>query len=162
MIEFRQITWDNFDECINLQVTDEQKGFLASNVYSLAQSYIALLNDHLPAMSFAIYNEDTMIGFIIMYHDTAEENEYGDEEAYGILRFMIDKKYQGKGYGTKAMKKALEYIRTFPQGEATAVYISYAPNNKIARHLYRKFGFNEIGIDREENDMIAKLILQEP
>lgn len=48
MIEFRKITWDNFDECINLQLTEEQRGFLASNVYSLAQSYVALLNDELP------------------------------------------------------------------------------------------------------------------
>ncbi|WP_042144296.1 GNAT family N-acetyltransferase [Paucisalibacillus sp. EB02] len=159
MIEFRRITWDNLDECISLQLTDEQKGFLSSNVYSLAQSYVALLNDELPAMTFAIYYDDTMIGFIMMYHDTAEENEYGDEEAYGILRFMIDKKYQNKGFGTKAMKRALEYIQTFPQGEAKAVYISYAPGNKMARHLYAKFGFKEIGIDEEEDEILAKLIM---
>jgi len=158
MIEFRKITWDNFDECINLQLTDEQKGFLASNVYSLAQSYVALLNDELPPMTFAIYNDDTMIGFIMMYHDTAEENEYGDEDAYGILRFMIDAKFQNKGYGTKAMEKALEYIRTFPQGEAKAVYISYAPENEIARRLYSKFGFNEIGFN-EADEIVAKLAI---
>ncbi|HHY81177.1 MAG TPA: GNAT family N-acetyltransferase [Clostridiales bacterium] len=157
MIEFRKITWENFDECINLQLTDEQKGYLASNVYSLAQSYVALLNDELPPMTFAIYNDDTMIGFIMMYHDTAEENEYGDEDAYGILRFMIDTKYQNKGYGTKAMEKALEYIRTFPQGEAKAVYVSYAPENKIARHLYAKFGFEEIGVIEEADEIVAKL-----
>lgn len=159
MVVFRKITWDNFDECVNLQLADEQRGFLASNVYSLAQSYIALLNDELPPMTFAIYDDDTMIGFIMMYHDTAEENEYGDEEAYGILRFMIDRRYQNKGYGTKAMEKALEYIRTFPQGEAKAVYISYAPENEAARRLYAKFGFKEIGINEESEEMVAKLIL---
>lgn len=159
MIEFRKITWDNFDECINLQLTEEQRGFLASNAYSLAQSYVALLNDELPPMTFAIYDDDVMIGFIMMYHDTAEENEYGDEEAYGILRFMIDVKYQNKGYGTKAMEKALEYIRTFPQGEAKAVYISYAPENEAARRLYRKFGFIEIGFNEEAQETVARLEL---
>ena len=159
MVVFRKITWDNFDECVNLQLADEQRGFLASNVYSLAQSYVALLNDELPPMTFAIYDDDTMIGFIMMYHDTAGENEYGDEEAYGILRFMIDRRYQNKGYGTKAMEKALEYIRTFPQGEAKAVYISYAPENEAARRLYAKFGFKEIGINEESEEMVAKLIL---
>lgn len=159
MIEFRNITWENFEECINLQLTKEQKGFLASNVYSLAQSYVALLNDKLPPMTFAIYNDNTMIGFIMMYHDTAEENEYGDEDAYGILRFMIDMKFQNKGYGTKAMEKALEYIRTFPQGQAKAVYISYDPENKIARHLYAKFGFEEIGVNEESGEIVAKLNL---
>lgn len=157
MIKFHEITWNNFDECINLKLTDEQNGFLASNVYSLAQSYVALLNDELPAMTFAIYDEDTMIGFIMMYHDTADENEYGDEEAYGILRFMIDKRFQNKGYGTKSIKKALEFIQSFPQGEATAVYITYAPENEVARHLYAKFGFKEIGIVHDET--LVKLII---
>lgn len=159
MIELRKITWDNFDECVHLQLTEEQRGFLASNVYSLAQSYVALLNDELPSMTFAIYDDDTMIGFIMMYHDTAEENEYGDEEAYGILRFMIDRKYQNKGFGTKALKKALDYIRSSPQGEASAIYLSYTPKNEAARHLYAKFGFKEIGMDEEEDEMVAKLIL---
>ncbi|MCG7344909.1 GNAT family N-acetyltransferase [Sporosarcina sp. ACRSL] len=159
MIEFRKITWENFDECIHLQLTDEQKGFLASNVYSLAQSYVALLNDERPAMTFAIYDDETMIGFIMMYNDTAEENEYGDEAAYGILRFMIDRKYQNKGFGTKALQKALEYIRSFPQGEASAVYLSYAPQNEAARRLYATFGFKEIGMDEEADEMVAKLIL---
>lgn len=157
MINFQEITWDNFDECVNLKLTDEQNGFLAVNVYSLAQSYVALLNDDLPAMTFAIYNDATMIGFIMMYHDTADENEYGDEEAYGILRFMIDKRFQNKGYGTKAFKKALDYIQSFPQGEAKAVYITYSPENEVARHLYAKFGFKEIGIVDDET--LVKLIL---
>jgi len=159
MFELRKITWDNFDECIQLQLTEKQKGFMASNVYGLAQSYVALLNDALPAMTFAIYDDETMVGFVMMYHDTAEENEYGDEEAYGILRFMIDRKYQNKGFGTKALQKVLDYIRSFPQGEASAVYLSYAPENEVARQLYATFGFQEIGMDDEVNEMVAKLIL---
>lgn len=156
MMEFRNITWDNFEECIHLQLSEEQKGFLSSNVYSIAQSYVALLNDELPAMTFAIYDTNNLIGFIMMYRDTAEENDYGDEESYGILRFMIDKRYQNKGYGTKAMEKALEYIRSFPQGPASAVYISYNPENKIARHLYAKFGFVEI-TNNDDGEIVAKL-----
>ena len=33
----------------------------------------------------------------MMYHDTAEENEYRDEDVHGILRFMIDTRFQNKG-----------------------------------------------------------------
>ena len=158
MIEFRPITWDNFDECINLQLTEEQSEYLASNAYSLAQSYVALLNDDLPAMTFAIYVQEKMIGFIMLYHDTANENEYGDEPCYGILRFMIDQRYQNQGYGKKAMYKAIEYVRTFPQGEVASVYISYGPENKVARHLYKSIGFVETGII-SEGEVVAKLVL---
>ena len=40
-----------------------------------------------------------------------------------------------------------------------AVYISYAPENEAARRLYAKFGFKEIGINEESEEMVAKLIL---
>ncbi|WP_196493887.1 GNAT family N-acetyltransferase [Ornithinibacillus caprae] len=156
VVEFRKITWDNFEECIGLELHQEQKNYVASNVYSLAQSYIALLNDDLPAMTFTIYDEETMIGFIMLYHDTTEENEYGDEPCYGILRLMIDRRFQGKGYGKKAMIKALEFIMTFPQGEASAVYISYDPSNKVAKHLYSSFGFEETGKVNDVGEVIVR------
>ncbi|WP_416150104.1 hypothetical protein ACM26V_03670 [Salipaludibacillus sp. HK11] len=64
-------------------------------------------------MTFAIYVKDTMIGFIMMYHDTAEENEYGNKACYGVLRFMIDKKYQGNGMVRKQLQKHLVILRLF-------------------------------------------------
>lgn len=159
MVEFREITWDNFEECVSLELYEEQRNFLAPNVYSLAQSYVALLNDKLPAMTYAIYDKGTMIGFIMMYHDTAEENEHANEACYGILRLMIDKKYQGQGYGKKAMAKALDYIKTFPQGDAQAVYIAYEPKNAIAKQLYANFGFKDTGKVNDSGEVIVKLEL---
>ena len=60
-------------------------------IFKCAQSYVALLNDPLPAMTFAIYQEEEVVGFIMIHRDSSEENEYGNEAAYGILRLMIDK-----------------------------------------------------------------------
>lgn len=56
---------------------------------------------------------------------------------------MIDKEYRHKGYGREAMKLALDYIRTFPAGKAEYCWISYEPENEVARQLYRSFGFVE-------------------
>ncbi|MBM7839427.1 diamine N-acetyltransferase [Alkalihalobacillus xiaoxiensis] len=159
MISFKQLDWDNLEECLSLEVNEDQKKYVASNMYSLAQSYVALLNDKLPAMTYAIYHDVTMVGFIMMYHDTAEENEYGDEEAYGILRFMIDRKYQGKGLGKKAFEKALDYLKCYPQGDAQAIYISYDPANTIADQLYKQYGFKGIGKTDEDGDSVVKLDL---
>jgi diamine N-acetyltransferase len=58
---------------------------------------------------------------------------------------MIDKKYQGLGYGRIAMEKALELIQTFPYGKAELVVLSYEPENEAARQLYASFGFLETG-----------------
>lgn len=157
MIHLAPITWDNFEAVIALSVHDHQKGFVASNVFSLAQSYVALLNDPLPPMSFAIQNDDEVVGFVMMYHDDAEENEYADEACYGICRFMIGKQYQGKGYGKQALALALDYIKTFPQGEDRVVYISYVPENTVVRKLYAEFGFVETGQINDDGEVVARL-----
>ena len=57
---------------------------------------------------------------------------------------MIDRRYQGKGYGKEAVKLALEFIRTLPSGEAKYCWLSYEPENVAARELYRSFGFKEV------------------
>ncbi len=50
-------------------ITEKQDEFLASNMYSLAQSYVALLNDKPPPMPYAICADDRVIGFVMMFHE---------------------------------------------------------------------------------------------
>ena len=174
MVTLQKITWDNWEECMSLDVAEEQDDFIASNRYSLAQSYVALLNDEQPPMTFAIYNNDTMVGFLMMGYSTAEESEYGNEAYYDLARFMIDKKFQNKGLGKQAMEKLMEYIRTFPQGEATAIYLAYGIKNNLARKFYQSLGFVETGglyigddyvesggtyTEEEDVEVVAKLVL---
>ena len=40
---------------------------------------------------------------------------------YNIWRIMIDKKFQGKGFGKKAMNLAIEFVNTFPCGTQNIV-----------------------------------------
>ena len=57
---------------------------------------------------------------------------------------MIDKKYQKKGYGKKAMALALDFVRTYPCGKAKYCWLSYEIDNDGARKLFSSFGFKEI------------------
>ena len=41
------------------------------------------------------------------------------------------------------MELALEYIRTFPKGPAEYCWLSYEPENEVAKKLYASFGFVE-------------------
>lgn len=149
MITLRKITYDNFIECINLEPMEEQKKFVARNIYSLAEAYIALANGYCIPMPYAIYNDETMVGFLMLSYEQADEEDEDDETVYKIWRLMIDKKHQGMGYGKKAVEKALELIRTFPHDEAELIVLSYEPENEAARQLYASFGFKETG---EMND----------
>jgi len=149
MLTLREITFDNFIECIQLQPKDEQKQFIASNVYSLAEAYVALASGECVPMPYAIYDDETMVGFLLLSYEPADGDDEDDETVYKIWRLMIDKRYQGRGYGKKAMEKALELIKTFPHGKAELVVLSYSPDNHVAKRLYASLGFEETG---EMND----------
>ena len=58
---------------------------------------------------------------------------------------MIDKAYQHQGLGKKALQLSLDYLRTFPCGQAEYCWLSYEPENKAAKELYRSAGFMENG-----------------
>ena len=166
MINLRPITWDNMGVIIeDLRVDDAQKNFVATNSDSLADAYVAQNQDPFPATTFAIYNDDEPVGFSMTGYfvgkgselakpngNTSNEYTGDDSPCYFFWRFMIDKRFQGKGYGKAALEQILNYLRTKPQGEAEHVYTSIEPANEGARKLYKSFGFEEDGrvIEGEE------------
>ena len=157
MIELRKITEDNFEECIDLEITKEQENYVASNKYSLAEAYALTNGDYTP-MPYAIYNGDNMVGFIMAVYQPIDENDPDDDEdVYYLPRLMIDKRYQSKGYGKQAMIKILELIRTFKYGKASAVILSCDCNNITAYQLYLALGFVDTGEIDEDGDSYLRL-----
>ncbi len=158
MIELKKITEENFRECIGLQIKDEQKGFVATNVKSLAQAWVAHENQLCVPMPFAIYDDDTMVGFVMLAYFEYDADKPDESEIYTIWRFMIDKQHQGKGFGKAAMSKVLDYIKSYPYGQAKKVVLSYEPENAVAKALYVSFGFKETG-EIEDGEVVAQLQL---
>lgn len=156
MIELRKITDENFRACISLDVHEEQKGFVASNVRSLAQAWIAHDSQQCIPLPFAIYNDDAMVGFVMLAFETSGA-DHADSQYY-IWRFMIDKNHQGQGYGRAAMAEVLKFIRTYPCGTAARATLSYEPDNVVAKRLYASFGFFETG-EITDGEIVAQLDL---
>ncbi|MFC2496214.1 MAG: GNAT family N-acetyltransferase [Scardovia wiggsiae] len=77
---------------------------------------------------------------------------------YNLWRLMIDRNYQGKGLGRKAVSLALDFINTFPCGAAEYCWLSYEPENDVARQLYSSFGFAETD-EKDGEELIAVLRL---
>ena len=61
------------------------------------------------ARPFAIYADNRMIGFTMFAFDFASSDL---DDRYWLWRFMIDKNFQGKGYGSAALQKVIEYFRS--------------------------------------------------
>ena len=144
-IHLEKITKANASTIINLKVNKEQKEFVASNALSLAHAYVALSNNQ-SVYPFGIYLGDKPIGFIMVGFDAhflGEDDPDILKKQYFIWRFMIDKRFQGKGYGKQAFKLAIDFIKTFPSGPSELCWVSYEPANKVARNLYLSFGFKE-------------------
>ena len=154
-IHLEKIDWDNYRKVLKLRVTKEQENYVASNKASLIHAFVQS-SEGTPVHAFAVKNGKTIVGFMqIMYDNdwtgyerddwlTSETyKQYEGRPYYYIWRFMIDKKYQGRGYGKEAFKQTLDLIKTFPDGKADYVVISYDRNNERGRKLYGSFGFEE-------------------
>jgi len=136
-ITLKEITRENFNECVKLKIRDDQR-FVASNVYSIAESKVAPEN-----IPMAVYAGDAMVGFV-MY-----EFDYANRELY-IGRLMIDQHYQHMGYG----RETLEAVRQIGLQDAGIVKLALStnPENTYGIRVYEKFGFKDTGIldDGEE------------
>lgn len=152
-ITLKEVNYENYDELIDLKVKVNQRNFVASNIFSLAQAYAVVASKGY-VLPFGIYMGDKPVGFLMIGYcpdleyaykvcDEGEEIPYFVPESYDLWRFMIDKKYQRKGYGREALRLALEFIKTKPLGEVKYCWLSYEPENEVARQLYRSFGFEE-------------------
>ncbi|MDD9267130.1 GNAT family N-acetyltransferase [Paenibacillus sp. GCM10023248] len=145
MITLRKITLENRRAIFNLEVSEDQRRFVASNLSSAASCYVLVTNGGHP-FPFAIYADEQPVGFVMLtYGITGYEEPALAEGNYCILRLMIDKQFQHRGYGREAMARILALIRTFPAGPAQFCWIPYKPDNTAARKLYESFGFRDNG-----------------
>ena len=68
---------------------------------------------------------------------------------------MIDESQQGKGYGSEALDRVIEYIRTKPFGDSDRVALTCNKQNPITRKLYESKGFRTTGIEDEDEIELA-------
>ena len=133
MIKLKPITKDNIDDVLSLNVRDDQKNYVSSVSDSLAQAYVYSEN----AYPFAVYYDDILVGFIMMGY-------YEVKHYYTLWKFLIDCRYQNKGYGRQALKLGLKYV--WDGFGPVDIYTGVAPGNKVAKSLYQSVGFRETGL----------------
>jgi len=128
LVLFKGITKENFWDCIELYVAEEQVDFVTSNAVSIAQSKVQP-----ECIPLAVYDDDLMIGFVMYCIDE-------DDGEYWIYRMMIDKKYQSKGYGKKTLEKLLEIIKQ--DKTRNKIFLGVHKESTYAVKIYENCGFN--------------------
>ena len=144
MIRLTEITEDNWLEAAGLAVSNEQKGFVAPAVGIIARGYVYRACN---AKVYVIEDDDTAVGLALV-------REFTDEPlGYDLQQFMIDERFQGKGFGSKALKLILDELKK--EGHYDHVEVCVKKDDTVAIHLYKKYGFIDSGyIDEEAPDSL--------
>ena len=149
-LELRTIDDANKDAVELLEVSEQQKLFIASNKASLD---IAAKEEYREiARPFAIYADGKLIGFTMFAFELTSTDP---NDRYWLWRFMIDRKFQGNGYGSAALERIIDYFR---HHDANHILLSTKETNTSAISLYRKYQFSETG-EMNGNEIVLRLTL---
>jgi diamine N-acetyltransferase len=145
MITLRDVSKDNYKALLLLEVSVEQEKYVSSISKSLASAYV--YRDCI--YPFAIYNGEELIGFIMTRYNQEYNNHF-------IWQFMIDKKYQKKGYGTKAIVELIDWI--ISHFDCPNIITTVIEGNMYVEQMYKKLGFKQMGeLENGETDFILKV-----
>jgi diamine N-acetyltransferase len=143
-VSLRNITKENYEDVCELDVTKEQQDYVACNMWSLVESHYNEAYE-----TRAIYVKDEPVGFFMWVHESTSK--------VSIWRFMVDKEHQQKSIGRIALNLALVEIQKV--SDLKEIEICYNPENPVAKEFYSSFGFSEIGMDEDNEDMLAVIQL---
>jgi len=144
VVGFREVTKDTLGAILALEVHENQRQFVATNAKSIAQAHFA--SD--VAWFRAIYADETPVGFLMLSDDR-------EKQEYFLWRFMIDRRYQRRGFGWKALALIVEHVKKLPG--AKELLLSYEPGEGSPGPFYHAFGFVDDGrVEDGENVSVLK------
>ena len=150
-IKLAPIDDTNREAVLALSVREDQP-FVAPNYVSLRQAAETEAEAPGVARPFAIYADDTLVGFCMFAFNPEDEDE---EDRYYLWRFMIDQRYQDMGYGQAALD---EIIRYYKDNGADRLYLSTEPENERGLHVYHKAGFRETGVIDDGEAVMMRML----
>lgn len=144
MVQLKEINEENWIDVASLSVTKEQQSFLAPPIGIIARGYVYR---DCNARVLAIAKDSEIVG-VALVRDMNEE-----PACYDLQQFMIDQRFQNKGYGTEAIKLIISELEKERKYECIEVCVNKA--DSAALRVYKKAGFIDTGyIDDEAPDCL--------
>lgn len=147
MIHLVDVNEDNWIDIMKLSVEEEQQKYLDRPIGIIARGYIYRQCN---ARVFGIANDSQMVG-VALVRDFMEE-----PLNYDLQQFMIDRRFQNKGYGTEALQKILELLKQ--EARFSGVEVCVNREDTAAIHVYEKAGFVDSGYIDEDLPNCLNLI----
>lgn len=144
-VELKEIDKENIEEVLALEVSAQQRDFVQTPAVSLAKAWAYKQT----AFPFAVYAQDMLVGFIMLGY-------YEQKGQYTVWQFLIDARYQHKGYGRAALALGIQFLKD--RFHAAEVYLGVKFQNSLAKKLYASAGFVETG-EKTDTTVEMKLVI---
>ena len=129
-----EVTEENWLEIAVLSVKEEQKEFLAPPIGILARGYVYR---ECNGRVWGITNGEQMVGVALV----RDQNE--EPCCYDLQQFMIDQRFQRRGYGAEALRQILSILEEERRFDCVEVCVKNT--DTPALRLYEKIGFVDTG-----------------
>ena len=139
MIRLTEVNEENWIDVVRLSVSEEQKRFLDRPIGIIARGYVYR---NCNARVLTITADDQIVG-VALVRDLDEE-----PACYDLQQFMIDQRFQNRGYGTEALKLILEMLKA--EGKYTCAEVCVHKEDSAALRVYEKTGFVDTGYVDED------------
>ncbi len=117
----------NWERCLEIEMKPEQRAYIPSILYSLAQARFENLNP------YGVMHKGSMVGFMM----------YGNFSGIcWISRIIIDQSYQEKGIGRAALMQLLEMLKN--KSRCREIRTSYTEDNHTADAFFKALGFEPL------------------
>jgi diamine N-acetyltransferase len=152
-VALREITDANRSAVEALRVTDIQARYVGGVADSLLEA--AETSDACPWFR-AVYADDEPVGFVMLSDGITVVNpEYLGP--YYLWRLLIDQHHQGRGYGTAALRLAVEHVRTRADARVLLTSTVQGPASPVG--FYLRQGFRLTG-EVHDDELVLELDLK--
>ena len=140
MVDIRPVTRENWRETLQLGVLPDQQRFVSEHkpisLVGLAKAQVGA--GGFSWIPFVFYLSSSLpIGFAMAAFES------GDPGRCWIFHFLIDSRYQGRGYGAVSLKVLLATI--CKSANCHSILLTVHPENTAAMRLYSGAGFVNTG-----------------
>jgi GNAT superfamily N-acetyltransferase len=150
-ITLREITEDNHDSVLAVEITRDQERFVTTVRDSLAE---AAAHPEGNPWFRAVYADEHPVGFVMLSWDV-EPRPPEVNGPWFLWKLLIDHRHQRSGYGREVVRQVVELVRAHG---GTELLTSHVPGEGGPAGFYARLGF----VPRGDLDPDGEVILRLP
>ena len=133
-VTLAELTVENMEGCLKLEVSTEQREFVPSAAGIIARAWT--VRDS-AANLFVIEADGTAVGMALVY----ELNE--EPSCYFLMEMFVDARYQRRGIGSEALRRIVKRYAESPK--FPMIELAVDRRNTAAIGMYLEAGFEDTG-----------------